>query len=421
MRRSGGAAIHMRDKGSDLLEKTGTVPDQMLYLAGDAETVEAMSGLPAREPFAGDILRYLSEVSKALMADTRTRNYPDVVTFAFWIRRASMEEMKARFPARESTVRLGRGITFHIAPSNVPVNFAYSLAVGLLTGNACIVRVPPLEFAQVGIIADAFRTVAGNSGMSGQGDYLALVRYGHEQEINDLFSGMADIRIIWGGDTAIGKIRRSPLKPGSTDLTFADRYSVAVVDADAYLKRDDKDRMAQEFYNDTYLMDQNACTSPGIVIWTGTQRETAKAQFWDRLYREVCERYTFQQIQGVDKLTAAYLVAARVKGAQVICHGDNRLVRVSVPKVDAGLMDLRTAGGFFLEYDCGDVMELKDLLNDRRCQTAGIWGSHDWLAPLLDAGIKGLDRITDTGHTMDFDLIWDGYDLVSALTRTVKI
>ncbi len=194
-----------------------------------------------------------------------------------------------------------------------------------------------------------------------------------------------------------------------------------MVDADAYLKRDDKDRMAQEFYNDTYLMDQNACTSPGIVIWTGTQRETAKAQFWDRLYREVCERYTFQQIQGVDKLTAAYLVAARVKGAQVICHGDNRLVRVSVPKVDAGLMDLRTAGGFFLEYDCGDVMELKDLLNDRRCQTAGIWGSHDWLAPLLDAGIKGLDRITDTGHTMDFDLIWDGYDLVSALTRTVKI
>ena len=428
MRRSGGAAIHMQgesviDTGNKRMpvpEEAGTVADRVTYLAGDARTVAAMSGLPVREPFAGSITGYLSEVSGALMADTRTRNYPDVVTFAFWIRRASLEALKAGFPAPDGTVRSGRGVTFHIAPSNVPVSFAYSLAAGLLTGNACIVRVPSVEFPQVEIIADALRTAAQKPSMSGQAAYVALVRYHHEQEINDLFSGMADIRIIWGGDGAIADIRKSPLKPGSTDITFADRYSVAVMDADAWLKLDDKERMAAQFYNDSYVMDQNACTSPRMVIWTGRHRSQAKEEFWNLLQRIVAAKYRFQDIQGVDKLAAAYLVAANVEGARVVCCGDNRLVRVSVPEADPALMDIRASGGFFLEYDCEDVMELKDLFNDRRCQTAGICGSHDWLAPLLEAGIRGVDRIADTGHMMDFDLIWDGYDLVSAMTRTIR-
>lgn len=40
----------------------------------------------------------------------------------------------------------GRGVAFHIAPSNVAVNFAFSLAAGLLTGNANIVRLSSKPF-----------------------------------------------------------------------------------------------------------------------------------------------------------------------------------------------------------------------------------------------------------------------------------
>ena len=38
---------------------------------------------------------------------------------------------------------------------------------------------------------------------------------------------------------------------------------------------------------------------------------------------------------------------------------------------------------------------------------------------LLESGIKGIDRIVPVGQTMDFDLIWDGYDLSRDLTRVV--
>ena len=43
------------------------------------------------------------------------------------------------------------------------------------------------------------------------------------------------------------------------------------------------------------------------------------------------------------------------------------------------------------------------------------------LAPLWKAGIKGIDRVVPVGKTMDFDLIWDGYNLVERLTRVIRI
>ena len=43
------------------------------------------------------------------------------------------------------------------------------------------------------------------------------------------------------------------------------------------------------------------------------------------------------------------------------------------------------------------------------------------LLPLLKSGIRGVDRVVPMGHTMDFDLTWDGYNLVNQLTRVVDV
>jgi hypothetical protein len=50
-----------------------------------------------------------------------------------------------------------------------------------------------------------------------------------------------------------------------------------------------------------------------------------------------------------------------------------------------------------------------------------VLGNKEILRPLVESGIKGVDRIAAIGHTMDFDLNWDGYNLVERLTRTVVI
>lgn len=393
--------------------------DKINYLTGDKTILEEITQAPAKSPFSEEVCLFLSDVSKALMDDRRSRQYSDVVTFAFWIRNASLNKLKSRFSQDDNNLHLGKGLIFHIAPSNVPVNFAYSLACGLLAGNTNIVRVPSKGFPQVDILTNAFNSVLEKNEMLKK--YIILCRYGRDKEINDALSLLADVRVVWGGDATIAELRKSPLSPRSTEITFADRYSLAVIDSDVYLERDDKDRIAKDFYNDTYFSDQNACTSPRIVVWIGRHKNEAKEEFWSRLKQIIEEKYVFQDIMGVDKLTSTYLAAVAVDDMHLLPRDDNLLFRIRVSSLSAELMEHRENCGFFYEYECDDVMELWDICNDKRCQTIVMLGEKDWLKPLLARGIKGIDRVADMGKSMDFDLIWDGYELISMLTRTITV
>ena len=182
-----------------------------------------------------------------------------------------------------------------------------------------------------------------------------------------------------------------------------------------------KEKIAEDFYNDTFFSDQNACTSPRVVVWTGEKKEKAKKLFWEKQHELVKKKYSFRSIQAVNKLTSAYMAATEIPGLKVAEHDDNLILRVAVPELSEKLMDYRDNSGYFYEYDCSNIMELMPICNDKRCQTLAYLGEKDELLPLIQAGIKGIDRIVPMGKTMDFDLIWDGYQLPYQLTRTVSV
>ena len=392
---------------------------RVAFLTGSADTVEKTVSAPAMVPFDEKIINFLNDVSAQIMSDRRSRAYSDVITFGFWIRKSSVLKLKDRFDIKDNAFRIGKGVAFHIAPSNVPVNFAYSLVTGLLNGNANIVRVPSKDFPQIAILTDAFnKALLEHPSLQ---PYVVCVRYGRNKEINDLFSAVADVRLVWGGDKTIEELRKSPLPPRSGEITFADRYSIAVIDSDKYLCIEDKKKTAEDFYNDTFLSDQNACTSPRIIVWTGSQIDEAKKIFWEAEHDLVEKKYSFQAIQGINKLTQCFMAGAALDGIKVVPHKDNLIVRVAVSQITDTLMDYRDNSGYFYEFDCNDISLIKPVCNDKRCQTIAYIGDSETIIPLLQSGVKGVDRIVPIGKTMDFDLIWDGYNLSALLTRTVAI
>ena len=78
------------------------------------------------QTFSNDVIHYLDDLSKQLNKDKRIKNYPDVAAFSFYCRKGNIQQLQNRF-MKDKSLALGRGIVFHIAPSNVPVNFAFSL------------------------------------------------------------------------------------------------------------------------------------------------------------------------------------------------------------------------------------------------------------------------------------------------------
>lgn len=413
MRRSGGAVILMQNHTISFNES------KICYEVGNSECILKMQDGICNVPFSDRVICFLNELSKNLLSNREAKQYPDIITFGFWIRKASVEQLKVNyFHETEKTCRLGRGIVFHIAPSNVPVNYAYSLVTSLLCGNANIVRISSKAFPQIEIINQAVRKTL--EIFPDLKKYIVLVRYEHDKQINQIFSGLADIRVIWGGDATIHEFRTYPLKPRATEITFADRYSIAVIDSEEYLDLDEKSNIIQGFYNDTYMTDQNACTSPRIVVWTGKRKEEAKKDFWKRLHVMVKKKYNLQAEQIVNKLTNAYFFAAQTEKVDITNFEDNLIVRIHVAELNKEIMDYKGNSGYFFEYDCEDILEIKVLCDHERCQTISYLGDINEFQPLLK-NIRGVDRIVPIGRTMDFDLLWDGYDLFERMTRIISI
>ena len=372
-------------------------------------------------PFSDEVILYLNELSSILLRMPEVRHYPDVVTFAFFCRKANLLHLQKEHAT--NSLRLGRGLVFHIAPSNVPVNFAYSLICGLLAGNNNIVRLPGKQFRQVDLIVEALRTLSADERFDMVSRMVHLIKYDRGGIETTTYSALADVRVIWGGDETIRTIRQSPLPPRSYDIAFADRYSVCVLNAISILEEPSLDKIVEGFYNDTYLFDQNACSAPQLMVWVGTadKIEKAKEYFWTALQQHVDRKYKLEPILAVDKLSAFYrqaILSDVVKEE----NKNNNLWRVRLRKLSADIPQYRCAGGYFSEYSTTDFNDLASIVTTKY-QTLAYFGfSKDELQQfVLNNHIKGIDRIVPIGKTTDFSLIWDGYDLITMLSREISI
>jgi hypothetical protein len=211
------------------------------YLIGNIPISETqLLKISSFKTFSNDTIDFLSEISNCLLKDPEVRNYPDVATFAFFCRRANINVLKKNY-FEDNKFKIGRGIIFHITPGNVPVNFAYSLFSGLISGNINIVKVPSKEFEQVNIIIRAISKVLNLKNFKDIfGDRLYIVKYEKDNEATKLFSKLCDVRIIWGGDNTINEIRKASIPSKSTELTFSDRYSISVLKAKSYISLENK-------------------------------------------------------------------------------------------------------------------------------------------------------------------------------------
>ena len=391
----------------------------LYYVIGNSEIVADMETVKPLEPFADSVLMFFNDLSKILLKEGRA--YSDVATFGFWCRRSALLNEKAAYTDIAS--RLGKGVVFHSTPSNVPVNFAFSFASGLLAGNANIVRMPGKVFEQVDIICRAVNELITTTHVD-MVPYIAFVKYPPIKEITDAFCSISSTRVVWGGDATIAEMRQSPLCPRANEITFADRHSIAVIDADGYLAINEKEKIAQDFYNDTYFSDQNACTAPRVIVWLGKDKEKAKQAFWVHAHKLIKEKYNMASVQAIGKRAAFYRAASEID-AQLVedkeMGSDEFITRIKVDCLN-GLMRYKYNSGFFFEYDADHIDDILPLC-DERCQTLTYCGiDKDVLHNLLkNQRPRGVDRIVPMGKSMDFTLIWDGHDLIREMSRYIMI
>ena len=136
------------------------------------------------------------------------------------------------------------------------------------------------------------------------------------------------------------------------------------------------------------------------------------------------EKFVLYSVQAVSKLASVYKIGVNFDGVRlneaVSYKPSNKLIRVQVQKLSQELMEYRNNSGFFMEYYAENLKEIEPLCVDK-CQTLSYLGvaKEEIKQFLLDSKPRGIDRAVLIGKTMNFDLIWDGYDLIGQLTRIV--
>lgn len=371
--------------------------------------------------FTKERKKFLSKLANLIIRNEDSRKHHDLLAFAFWCSSSNLSKLEVRWDFES---RIGRGVIFHIAPSNVPINFAYSWAAGFITGNANVVRVPSKQFDQVDLLLGILNMLIREEEFCHLSKTFSLLRYPRDKSINDYLSSNCDVRVIWGGDQTISEIRRSPIAAKTFDVIFADRYSMCIINSQDYIDWPEKSKLAKAFFNDTYLMDQNACTSPHLIVWVGEKSASKQAQavFWSSLEELVSNEYSISPISVINKLVNACSYASRNSPCAISFENQNKLVRIEILELKQGIDDFKSDSGLFFEFLAHDLNQISSVVN-RKFQTLSYFGvaPQRVLTLIKEMGMSGIDRIVPIGQTLDFDLIWDGYELPALFTRTISV
>jgi hypothetical protein len=377
----------------------------------------------SRRTFFDDVaVAFLQEVSRVLLRDVRARQYPDLVAFAYFCRRANLHALAQRYP--DAGQRSGWGTVVHVAPSNIPINFAFSLVFGLLAGNSNIVRMPSRKFPQNDLWVELFDRIAAAPEFKSIAASIILVQTERGSDALEALIAAADGLVVWGGDATVHAFRALPKKPRCVELYFPDRASSAVVDATAYmaLSQSSRQRLAHDFYNDTYLVDQNACSSPSIVLWIGLPEavSSAKGAFWQALDDELKRQgYQLDPAARIDKCLD---LMARTRELGHAAHLTQYSPDIWCLEDQISVSGTPLRFGQFVEMELPAIDGIAVFLRPHE-QTLTFFGMapHDLLRALNEAHGHTVDRIVPIGKALNLNPFWDGKDILAQLSRRIDL
>lgn len=365
------------------------------------------------------LIDFLHELSRQILQDPRSKEFPDLITVGFFCRKSSIQKILLQIP--ELDFRRGVGSVIHIAPGNIPVNFAFSLFMGMLSGNSNLVRLPTREFKQVDLFIELFDRVVSKPAF--QQFLVQTIFFKSDRNsfvLNELIKNI-DALVVWGGNNTVGHFRSLLKAPNCIDLYFPNRVSSSLISAESVIKCTAKEikKLCLDFYNDTYLVDQNACSSPNHLIWIGSQERCSKAQavFWANMDCLLQSKYQPDPVAKIDRILDVIHMIDYARKDFVLNRNYENIWRHS----DTSLIHQKMRYGLFIEGFASNLENVPRLLR-KIDQTLTVFG-FDTKTLFDNFAEKDVffDRIVPIGRALDMGVDWDGKNMLIQLSKKTQV
>ena len=377
-----------------------------------------------KKPLSDLEINFLEEFSSELKKEKKIFDYPDLVYLIFWCRKKKIETLKLKNFNDEN--RLGRGIIFHICPSNIPTNFIYSFIFGLLSGNSNIVKMPSKKSKQKEIILKVINILFKKKKYSLIKNNNYFIEYDNiaNGPLTHKISSICDGRVVWGSDKTVNDIKKIWSPERSIDVIFSDRYSLSVINLKQLkkLKFENIKMVANKFFYDAYSMNQQGCNSPHYLFWVGNKNKKTQNDFWEALNIIIEKKYEFKEIQIVDKYCKLIENILDRDDISNIERKKNNIYILDHKGQKKEIENIRGINGIFYQINLNNLNQLKKFIS-KKCQTMTYYGfkKTELQNFVYRNNLTGIDRIVPIGKALDIDFNWDGYDLIRSLSRLVAI
>ncbi|MEB8287260.1 acyl-CoA reductase [Aeromonas veronii] len=353
--------------------------------------------------FAPVICDFVAALSARLQQEGREN--PDLAALGFWLRPRQIEVQHKRMAGRAPL-----GMVFHLVPSNVPTVAFYSWIMALLMGNPSVVRlssrIDPVQEAMLTILNELFSLPEWQEIAS----RTRFIRYDHDERVTAWLSARCRLRIIWGGDETISRVRAIPLSPRAQEIVFPDRRSMAVLDSQwlANLDAAAWRQVVAVLQQDFTRFNQQACASPTTICWLGTPDAAVRRSLLAAIFTPFAQNPALM----MERFINSQQNAANDDGIQL-----DSFTGVALLTPTTSLRLAHIGGGTVAEFIADNLDEL--LLQPWDMQTC-VWAGPDKTqfehALLVSPGCR-IDRVASPGQALAFEWLWDGIDMLAACSR----
>jgi len=374
------------------------------------------------KPFNEEIVDSIDSLSKKIIHSSEAKKFSEIMSLGFWMRKSNIYNYKKKYGEDVTKFSNGVGMLFHIPPSNIETGFVYSLFFGLITGNTNVLRLPKNSLKIANFLVSKINLLKNNQKKIFR-ELIHMIAFDRNDSLINNISNVSDARLIWGSDETINLFKKTKTKISCRDMFFSDKFSLSLLNSDNMMKLSSSEMniLTKRFYNDTYLIDQNACSSPHLILWTGKNIDKAKKKFWSKMSIIIKQSYNLEHFAAIDKFNSAMIYSASKNEKIEIKNYDNYLVRINLKKLDDKIDKLKGKWGLFYEFSNMNKFMI-NLPFSKKYQTLTYFGyKKSEIEKLINnSNIHTLNRIVPVGSSLDMNLYWDGYDIVSMLTKKIS-
>ena len=329
--------------------------------------------------------------------------------------------------SKEKFIANPRGIICHWLAGNIPILGMLSLIQGILTKNANILKLPSIHTHVIPNLLNSMRSFCyqSESGLSITGnDILQSVAAIHfpssDEEAHQQLSMLANIRIAWGGKSAVESIVHTQKNYNTEDIIFGPKTSLMVIGKGKLLSLGQAKQCAKKAAIDISLFEQRGCNSPHtIFVEKGGAVEPIK--FAELLSDELERSNNKFPKSEIDTADIINILTERCKydmlGEAFYPDNFDWTVLYSDEQGLASPCFNRTA--FVRPID--SIFAVTQYCS-AHTQSIGVALNHERkLAFAKAASRAGIDRVPAIGGMIAHDSPWDGLFLMDRLVRWCKL